>query len=198
LYWLLISVPAARRSFLNLPASEGRELLQQLLHLPRRSFHGRNAMPQTLRSIFEHHADLKNPLRVADLRNLLVRFLLDVISSGREVQPVVFSPHVRAALEHIKAGVEEPLPLAELATRVKLSLPRLKSKFKEEVGVSPGDYIIRCRIERAAQLLYETRATVTDIAMRLGFSSSQYFATVFKRYTRSTPREARTVRVVLS
>lgn len=191
LYWLLISVTDARRSFLNLPRHEGRQLLQGLLEAPRRRFRGRNTLQPALRSIFEIHADAQNPLRVTDLRNLLLRLLLDVVASAYESQPLAYSVQVRALMDYVEANLEQPLSLAALAQHVGLSLPRLKSKFKQEVGIPPGDYIARRRVERAAQLLGETDDTVTDIAMQLGFSSSQYFATVFKRYTRHSPHSAR-------
>lgn len=191
LYWLLISVPDARRSFLNLPSNEGRKLLRQLLQVTSRSFRGRSTLQPTLRTIFERHADLRNPLRAIHLRNLLLQFLLDVAASAHESQPATHSAQVRAVMDRIEMDLEEPLALPELARHVGLSLPRLKAKFKEEVGIPPADYIMRRRVERAARLLFETKDPVTDIAMRLGFSSSQYFATVFKRYTLHSPGEAR-------
>ena len=197
LYWLLISVPDARRSLLNLPRREGRLLLQRLLQSPRRAFRGRPALQCVLQSIFESHANPRNPLRTIDLRNLLLRFLLDVVADAYEAQPSAYGARIRAIMTYVEAHIEEPLPLSALAEQAGLSLPRLKSKFKQEVGVAPADFIARRRIERAAQLLYETDDTVTDIAMRLGFSSSQYFATVFKRYTLHSPREARTQRLKL-
>lgn len=197
LYWLLISVPDARRSFLNLPRNEGRQLLQRLLQAPQRSFRGRNTLQPALRSITEAYTNTRNPLRATELRNLLIRFLLDVAASAYESQTSAYSARIRAMMAYIETHLEEPLPLAELAQHAGLSLPRLKSKFKQEVGIPPGDYIARRRVERAAQLLYETNDTVTDIAMRLGFSSSQYFATVFKRYTLHSPRSVRTGRLRL-
>lgn len=193
LYWLLISVPDAKRSLLNLPRNESRQLLRRLLQVPQRSFRGRNTLQPVLRSLFKTYADTRNPLRTTDLKNLLLRFLLDVVASAYEFQPAVYSAQIRAVMAYIDARLEEPLPLAGLAQRAGLSLSRFKSKFKQEVGVPPGDYISRRRIERAAQLLYETEDSVTDIAMRLGFPSSQYFATVFKRYTLCSPRSARAV-----
>lgn len=197
LYWLLISVPAARRSFLHLPPDEGRQLLRRLLQVPRRSFRGKNTLQPTLRAIFEMHADIRNPLRAVNLRNLLLRFLLDVVASAYESQPATHSAQVQRMMDRVEADLEQPLVLAELARHVGLSLPRLKSKFKQEVGIPPADYIMRRRVEGAARLLYETKDSVTDIAMRLGFSSSQYFATVFKRYTLHSPGEARTQRLKL-
>ncbi len=72
-----------------------------------------------------------------------------------------------------------------------LSLSRFKARFKNEVGLPPADFIMRGKIERARQLLAAGDLSVTQIAMRLGFSSTQYFATAFKRHTGKTPSQAR-------
>lgn len=197
LYWVLISVVDAKQSFLSLPHAEGRLLLQRLLHLPRRCFHGSLTLQPTLRAIFEAYANTRNPLRTTDLRNLLLRFLLDIMASADAPHQPTHSAHIRSALLHIAASLDRPLPLTELARRVQLSLPRFKAKFKQEMGIPPADYIAQRKVERAAQLLHETNRSVTDIALQLGFSSSQYFATVFKRYTRHSPREARAARLKL-
>jgi AraC-like DNA-binding protein len=50
---------------------------------------------------------------------------------------------------------------------------------------------LRARVVRAEQLLRETERPITHIAHDLGFSSSQYFATVMKRYTRLSPSALR-------
>ena len=72
-----------------------------------------------------------------------------------------------------------------------LSLSRLKARFKKETGVSPANFIMLRRIEGAKELLDRTDKNITDVAFELGFSSSQYFATAFKRYTGMTPKEFR-------
>ena len=69
--------------------------------------------------------------------------------------------------------------------------PRLHTRFRQEVGQSPGEYILRAKIERARDLLADTDLSVTDIAYSLSFSSAQYFATAFKRLTRATPTSFR-------
>ena len=195
-YWMVLSVPSARRCFLGLPAAEGRQLLERLLSSPRQ-FRGRNTLLPTLLLLFEAHGKLRNPLRALEMRTLLLRFLVEVVASAQAEHPSEPSLHIRTALKCIEDHLEQPLSLTELARQARISLPRLKSKFKQEVGVTPGDYMTRRRIARAAQLLYETKAPVTDIAMRLGFPSSQYFATVFKRYTLHSPRFARAVRLAV-
>ena len=57
--------------------------------------------------------------------------------------------------------------------------------------MSPWQYILKVRIEAAKQRLAARDESITQIAMRLGFASSQYFATTFKRITGVTPRAYR-------
>lgn len=64
---------------------------------------------------------------------------------------------------------------------------RFKTRFKEEHGVPPAEYVLRARIEEARRRLAEPDAAVTDVAFALGFSSSQYFDSSFKRLTNLTP-----------
>jgi AraC-like DNA-binding protein len=52
-----------------------------------------------------------------------------------------------------------------------------------------AEFALRLRIEEARRRLAAGGATVTGVALDLGFSSSQYFASSFKRLTRMTPRE---------
>jgi AraC-like DNA-binding protein len=59
--------------------------------------------------------------------------------------------------------------------------------FRQEIGLPPGEFILRSKIDHARHLLGGTDLSVTDIAHALGFSSAQYFATAFKRLTRTTP-----------
>jgi AraC-like DNA-binding protein len=57
------------------------------------------------------------------------------------------------------------------------------------MGVAPHEFILRCKMDEAKRLLTHEGRSVTETAMALGFSSSQYFATVFKRFTQQTPVE---------
>ena len=65
----------------------------------------------------------------------------------------------------------------------------MEARFREELGMPPHEYILRRRIDRAAALLAAGRSSVTEVAYDLGFSSSQYFAMVFKRFTHRTPSQ---------
>jgi transcriptional regulator GlxA family with amidase domain len=53
--------------------------------------------------------------------------------------------------------------------------------------MTPNDYLQRLRVTRARDLLVTTSQSVTDIAYATGFSSSQYFSNVFRKYAGTTP-----------
>ena len=64
-------------------------------------------------------------------------------------------------------------------------------QFKKITDMSPLKYVNHKKIEMAKELLLNNDATITSIAYDLGFSSSQYFSTFFKRQTSFTPEEFR-------
>ena len=56
--------------------------------------------------------------------------------------------------------------------------------------MTPKAYLQRQRVNQARQLLQAPARTITDIAFASGFSSSQYFSKVFRKYVGATPSEA--------
>ena len=61
------------------------------------------------------------------------------------------------------------------------------NKFKEELGITPAEYITLQKMDRAQMLLKTTNSSITDIAYQLGFSSSNYFCSVFKKTLSYSP-----------
>ncbi|GFE23282.1 GlxA family transcriptional regulator [Streptomyces nigrescens] len=72
------------------------------------------------------------------------------------------------ALEHL----DRPLSLRELAARESMSVRTFTRRFREEVGISPLQWLTQQRIERARQLLEETDLTVDRIAAEAGFGTA--------------------------
>jgi two-component system response regulator YesN len=63
--------------------------------------------------------------------------------------------------------------------------------FKEETGHSFIDFVNRCRMDRARELLLTTNLLIKEIADRLGFENSNYFCTLFRKVFGSTPHDVR-------
>lgn len=79
----------------------------------------------------------------------------------------------------------------EALRSVDLSYRQICRHFHRAFGCSPKQYQIRARMDEACRLLRETHLPVTDIAMELGFCSSQHFATQFLAHTGKTPSQYR-------
>ncbi len=96
---------------------------------------------------------------------------------------VAVHPAVRRVQELMEAEPGRSWRLAELARRAGLSPQHLSECFTRDIGLPPHRYLVRLRVERARELLARSDLSVTDIALELGFASSQHFATAFKAQT---------------
>jgi AraC-like DNA-binding protein len=95
---------------------------------------------------------------------------------------------IRKVLQWMEDHPQSAINSDELASVAGLSPARFHVHFKRVTGTSPKDYWLRSRVEQSAQRLRECPSlTVTELAYEFGFSSSQYFATVFRRYMGVSP-----------
>ena len=83
------------------------------------------------------------------------------------------------------------LSVAEIAAAFKLSPDFFAKKFRIESGTSVADFVRRMKLEEAMRLMRDESKNITDTAFSLGFSSSQYFATLFRKYYGCTPKQFR-------
>jgi AraC-like DNA-binding protein len=75
----------------------------------------------------------------------------------------------------------------ELGRRVGLSRSAVHERFVQLIGVPPMQYLAQWRMQAAARLLLETRATVASIALDVGYDSEAAFARAFKRLVGKPP-----------
>lgn len=98
---------------------------------------------------------------------------------------------IRQLQEWILGNLDRPLSLAVLSARAAMSPRNLGRVFRREAGCSPAEFVERCRIERARQLLEEGQAPLKQVALRCGFSSDDHLRRVFHRHLGVTPRAYR-------
>jgi AraC-like DNA-binding protein/quercetin dioxygenase-like cupin family protein len=147
-----------------------------------------NSLNRLLR---ETPPDRSTPLDSTRLRWLVCGLLLEGARqlSGHALQPS--NTAVTAALAYLQAHWNEAISVHDLTLAARCSRARLFDLFKHSTGMTPNDYLQRLRVQKARALLANPQCSITDIAYETGFSSSQYFSQVFRKYTGATPSQFR-------
>lgn len=83
------------------------------------------------------------------------------------------------------------IPLEPLAQEVQMSYSWFRHAFKEYTGFSPNQYVLELRIQKSKALLTNSVLSIKEIAYKVGFNNSEYYATLFRRKTEMTPGEYR-------
>lgn len=100
-------------------------------------------------------------------------------------------PSVSRALAAIHASPSTDWTVADLAREAFLSRTTFAERFKEMVGISPIQYVVRWRMTIAEDLLARSDLTIEQIRTRLGYGSSFVFARAFRAHSGLAPREYR-------
>ncbi len=117
--------------------------------------------------------------------------LANGVTTGRSSVEVMMLLKIQRVVEYIHANLGERIALADLARAARLSRSRLCYLFKTEMGVAPIQYLKRCRIEKARDLLETTSLSVKEIRARVGSSDRSHFTRGFKETFGVTPFEYR-------
>lgn len=90
--------------------------------------------------------------------------------------------------EYIQEHFTEELSAMDVARRFGIGKTQLYEIFRQNYGIGVAEYIRKLRIEKAKELLEERECSLTEISERCGFGDYNYFITVFKRMTGTSPK----------
>lgn len=112
--------------------------------------------------------------------NALEEIILLVASHNE--QKKTLDPRIQEVLDILSKHYMEDHRIEELAGRVCLSPSRLSHLFKEQVGDSIIETLMKCRLKQAEKLMKYTLRPITEIALSVGFHSPDYFTRRFTSY----------------
>lgn len=115
---------------------------------------------------------------------------LDVLRTEKEIiDDVPFQ--IKETIHFINEHITEKIEITDLANRTKWKTHHYIKVFTKYMGVTPYQYILTRKIERAKVLLSDDTIPITSIAFELGFQSYSNFINSFKKITSTTPKAFR-------
>ena len=123
-------------------------------------------------------------------RSQLAFALLCELSGADSAAPAL-PPLVQEAMEDIRANYAGLYGVEELSERLGVSKSHLVRMFTAALGIPPGRYLTKVRVEAAMRLLLHREYTLDVIASLCGFSGANYLCRVFKKETGHSPAQWR-------
>lgn len=122
-------------------------------------------------------------------RNCALEEMTELVREKREQEKG--SLYIEACKEYIERHYREKIYIREMADKIGISENYLSRLFHEETGMRLQEYLVRVRVERAANLLLYSEESLAMIAEYVHFPSQSYFGRVFKKYKKDTPARFR-------
>lgn len=104
-----------------------------------------------------------------------------------------FDSPLSDAVAYVEEHLNENVTVRQMAEAAGYHASHFTALFRQHLGISPGQFILRKKTDRAAELLTATSMPVSAIAEALGFASQFYFSNFFKKQTGMTPSQYRAV-----
>lgn len=111
--------------------------------------------------------------------------------SGRNKIPKGLSAEVFNCMSFIRSHTNEPISVEDVAEVIQRSPSYVTKSFRKELGITPGAFINRCKLEEAKSLLLFSEKSLAEISSHLCYSSQGYFQNVFKKQFGMTPMQYR-------
>lgn len=105
--------------------------------------------------------------------------------------PTSADGRLQKAILYIKQNTNQHITVGDVAKYVGFSKSYFSTYFKENLGFSVSDFILRCKLEEGRRLLQFTNKSISTISTFLCFSSQSHFQTAFKKQFGMTPNEYR-------
>lgn len=144
---------------------------------------------QTNLELLEQESDDKSPLGYATKVHLLQDILLCALRHGKKVSPCTgeSADKIQYVAQYISENYADSLSLRDAAQMAHMEATYFSKRFKLLTGFGFQEFLTHTRLLAAQRLLDDTTLSISKIAERCGFSSSNYFGDVFRRWKGISP-----------
>lgn len=146
-----------------------------------------------LASKFNNLADFYNSAGYLDLHCLSMVFdIFATIIDGNTTRKKTFTAkdaHVKQAIEYINYNYRFEITVKDIAASLNLAPNYLSNIFQEVLSISPKQYLIKTRMEKACNLLTDKTKLIKEVGSLVGYKNQLHFSSEFKKYKKISPRE---------
>lgn len=135
-----------------------------------------------------------------DMANSAARYIFhDRLRSANDSQlPAHYEPvghsvpaPLRQAIVIMERHLEHTLSINEVAHRIGVSQRQMERLFKDNTGISPIQYYLEVRLDRAHGIITQTQLPILSVAVACGFNSQEHFSKAYKKRFGNSPSEDR-------
>jgi AraC-like DNA-binding protein len=101
---------------------------------------------------------------------------------------------IRDTILYMRENLSARLTVGDMARENNLSVSHFSSVFHKGTGMSPMDYFIHLKLQKACQMLYNNDIQIKQIALSIGYEDPYYFSRLFKKYMKVSPDKYRVLR----
>lgn len=143
--------------------------------------------------VFEYSKSMMNAKVTLDAQTEIITHWLirSIFGETLDMRAVSSDYSLARAQHYIEQHYMDHITVEKLANLGYMSKTTFNRRFKKEIGITPIDYLIECRIKMAKLMLKRKENQITDIAMKCGFGSSAHFSSCFQKHVGLTPSEYR-------
>lgn len=158
-------------------------------------FHGpRMAGPCPENLFVELESHVQNVTPLGERKACATAFAILTLAGGRQERLEAEDRRIKQWIDTIESQYQNPEfgigPLAEISGIHRSLLCRI---FKQKLGLTPSDYLISVRIQKAMSLLKKSELTVQQVSLQVGYRDPNYFCKAMKKVVGSGPREFRSL-----
>lgn len=158
--------------------AKGREFLEKMLKCEKISMQREPFYELRIRSIY------------SELWETVYSWAMEKRDVGNAYNPAE-DERIKKMLSYIQEHYNEKLTVADLAYEVHVSERECYRLFQNLLGITPGEFLISLRLQKAQELLRYTSKSILEIALETGFVTGSYFCKVFKAHYNITPNRYR-------
>jgi AraC family transcriptional regulator of arabinose operon len=196
-YWADVSDPW-KIFWVHFTGARSRDYMAMLALTPQKPVCWLHDLPGVVEAFEETYRHARGGFTDIDLFGLSTGFarLLGVCRLSQralDVRRRFAEEQVLKTVHYMAANLHRPLTLAQLAAIASWSPTHYSMVFRRQLNLSPVEYLLRLKIQRACERLRTTDASIADVALDIGYDDPFYFSRLFRRRVGTSPRTYRRI-----